>query len=182
MDNKQLEIYADFLKKALISTGAVTFGDAYNSAQEFISLANKKPIWASVVEQAYNIYAPSKDYSSAMTMIADAAKRISKEHSQKGNQAIAATDCANALPPIAQTIYHALKNNKATIRDSDKRIWRGLTELDCEIHNDNRIRANLWQWEETFTDKGVLERKQVLRSSLASIQDSKSELAVIVRY
>jgi hypothetical protein len=177
MNDKQLALYADFLKKALISTGAVTFGDAYNSAQEFISLASKKPIWASVVEQAYNLYAPTKDYEAAMTLIAATAKRISQEHIQ----AIAA-DCANALPQIAKTIYDALKNNKSTIRDDDKKIWRGLNSLDVDIHEDNRLRANLWQWQESYNKDGLIERKQILRSALASLQDSKSEFALIVRY
>src|SRR5690348_5266053 len=178
MDNKQLEIYADFLKKALISTGAVTYGKAYESAQEFISLASKKPEWANVVKEAFDKYGASKNYEAGMTLIAATAKRIAQEH----QQAKASVDCANALPQIAQTIYQALKSNKSTIRDNDKRIWRGLTELDCEIHNDNRIRANLWQWQETYTDKGVLERKQVLRSSLASLRDAKSDFALVVRY
>jgi hypothetical protein len=178
MNNQQLELYADFLKKALISTGAVTFGDAYNSAQEFISLASKYPQWTNVVKEAFDKYAPTKNYAAAMTLIAATAKRIAQEH----KQSIASVDCGNSLPPIGKAIYDALRNNKSTIRDNDKRIWRGLTELDCEIHNDNRIRANLWQWQESYNEDGLIERKQVLRSSLASIQDSKSDLAVIVRY
>lgn len=174
--NDTLDIYSKFLSDTLLMGAHMTFGQTAKVVKDFRTLAIKEPKWTLAVRGAYEAYASTKNYDAALRLIHGTLKQMHDEETQ----AVASTNCANALPPIAQSIYHALKSNKTTIKDNDTRKWRDITELDVDIHNDNRIRTNLLQVEETYSANGLLERRQVMKTALASEQGNAGlELTVL---